>query len=553
MRLSSLLLGGRHYSHLVTTPIYYANAAPHIGHVYTSVIADAEKRFRRLLLNPDAEQEVFLSTGTDEHGMKIQRAAEKEGVAPREFCDRISAKYRAASSLFGIDHDDFVRTSEERHKEVVRRLWNRIAERGHIEKAMYSGWYSVQDETFVKESQIEERVDGAGNVVARVSAESGHVLEWTEEENYVFKLSRFRERIDEWLSGGVVRPSHFRNHLQKLLAQDGEMADLSVSRPSSRQHWGIPVPGDSTQVIYVWLDALANYLTVAGWEEAGEGEGAEARFSKTWPPDVQVIGKDILAFHAVYWPAFLMAADIGPLPRRIQCHSHWMVEGEKMSKSKGNVVCPLEAADRFTAEGLRFFLLRESVPHSDGNFSVSAVVNVLNNELANTLGNLLNRCTGRAINGAQVYPGRGEDEEFYASCSPLATSILLSLESLADKVRPHFEECHHAHGVDEIMEVLRRTNEFVQEEKPWELKKGNSDKDIERLRTVLHVTMESLRVCGILLQPIVPDLSGRLLDKLAVRGSERAWAHARPVGRRSEDVPLSDEHVVLFRKIKIQD
>ena len=225
---------------------------------------------------------------------------------------------------------------------------------------------------------------------------------------------------------------HFRNHLQKLFVE-GEMADLSVSRPSSRQHWGIPVPGDPSQVIYVWLDALANYLTVAGWEE-GEGE---ARFSNAWPPDLQVIGKDILAFHAVYWPAFLLAAGIGPLPRRIQCHSHWMVEGEKMSKSKGNVVCPIETADRYTAEGLRYFLLRESVPHSDGNFSDGALVNVLNNELANTLGNLLNRCTGKVVNEAQVYPGRpGDDdgEEFCARCSPLAKSVLLSLESLADKV-----------------------------------------------------------------------------------------------------------------------
>jgi methionyl-tRNA synthetase len=570
MRVTTCLLRTR-FSHFVTTPIYYVNAPPHIGHVYTSVIADAEKRFRKLTLAKD--ERVFLSTGTDEHGIKIQRAAQEQRVGTKTFCNQVkqideglrilklyskltmqvSARYRSIFSLYGIDHDDYVRTSDARHVDTVKILWNTISDKGHLEKATYAGWYSVQDETFVKESQIDEKRDDNGKVV-KVSTESGHVLEWTEEENYVFKLSRFRQRLKDWLDGGVIRPTHFRsvwnvsykkyvlwdsvlsfrNHLNNLFSSD-EMGDLSVSRPIARQQWGIPVPGDPGQVVYVWLDALANYLTVAGWD------GSDVAF---WPPDVHVIGKDILTFHAVYWPAFLMAAEIDPLPRRIQCHSHWMVGDKKMSKSKGNVVCPVAMADRYTAEGVRYFLLREGVPQHDGNFNESTLVKVLNNELANTLGNLLNRCTSKSVNALQTNPGRPLPQDFDPHCSTQGANLLSTLESLGDRVGEEFENFKHAHGVDHVMEVLRRTNEYVQEEKPWELKKSSP----ERLKVVLHLAMDSLRVCGILLQPIVPNLCTQMLDKLNVK--DRQWKDAKPIKSLSDDVALSNESVVLFRKIK---
>ena len=500
----------------VTTPIFYANAKPHIGHLYTALLADAQVRFQSLRGAP-----AVLSTGTDEHGLKIQRAAERLKVTPQRFVDDLSLDYRRLFERFGVNHSDFVRTTEPRHRATVRAFWNRITHAGLIEKAAHKGWYCVADETFLTDAQIDPD--------SSTSLESGHSVEWTEEENYVFKIGPFKESIKKWLvEENVVYPSIFANSLMNVLESGNELNVLSVSRPRKRLNWGIPVPGDESQVIYVWLDALANYSTTG-----------------FWPADVHLIGKDILKFHAIYWPAFLMAAE-RPLPKKIVVHSHWMVDNRKMSKSTGNVIDPAAVAGEIgSEEGLRFFLLREGVLHSDGNFSRVKLTRILNAELANTLGNLLNRVTSKAVNPDQSFPAfkshllnKYSNEEVRDLCG--------SLEVLRRKVEGHYAEWEYYKGVDLVMDCLRKTNNYLTVEEPWELRKRPDE--AERLDFVLGAAMESLRICGILLQPIIPNLAKQLLDKLSV--NDRMWKHASFPSHIKDDVQLQSTKLALFHKIK---
>ena len=516
----------------LTTPIFYVNAGPHVGHLYTALLADAQRRFQNL-----RGRETFLSTGTDEHGKKVSDAAQKQGgQKPEVYCEHVSQSFRNVFQRCDVQFHDYIRTTEERHQQVVRDLWLKIQGRGFIRKADYEGWYCVSDETFVAESQVQETMQAGKKV--RVSSESGNPVEWANEENYLFDLGHFRKDIKHWLNDGdVVQPKTFRNQLDTFLGEKDGHDSLSVSRCRKRLPWGIPVPGDPTQVVYVWLDALANYLTVSGYP-------ADLSEKGIWPPDVQIVGKDILKFHAFYWPAFLMAADIRPLPRKILCHSHWMVEHKKMSKSKGNVIDPNDLIERFTSDGVRYVLLREGVPSRDGNYSDSKMVNYMNSELANTLGNLLSRCTAKALNESQEFvpfDGRLWDKYTTSKSDDLRDSI----EGLADKVERCYEEFNYYQGVDLIMEVLRDTNLFIQDEKPWELKKTEP----ERLQFVINLSLEALRVCGILLQPIIPAISSTLLNKLAVTSC--SWADAKQCGwnLKKESHPLSKDKVKLFNKI----
>ena len=331
-----------------------------------------------------------------------------------------------------------------------------------------------------------------------------------------------------------------RQFLDTVEESEGSFQELSVSRCSQRLQWGIPVPNDPSQVIYVWLDALANYLTVSGYPNL-EGQGI-------WPPDVQIVGKDILKFHAWYWPAFLMAADIQPLPKQIRCHSHWLVDNKKMSKSRGNVVDPNDLIDRFSCDGVRYVLLREGLAHTDGNYNDAKMVRYANADLANTLGNLLNRCTASAMNASQEFVAFNEsDWNKYATTS--ASDLRDSLDVLADKVEMHFEDFNYYHGLNLVLQAARDTNLFLQTEKPWELKKT----DPERLGYVLNLSFESLRAVGILLQPVVPSIAAKLLNKLAVK--DRSWPDAKKFGWNqsqscNKSHSLSSGNVVLFKKIK---
>ncbi|KAF4104634.1 hypothetical protein G5714_013965 [Onychostoma macrolepis] len=361
----------------ITTPIFYVNASPHIGHVHSAVTADCLHRYK-LLKGYNSR----FATGTDEHGLKIQQAASNAGQEPLSFCTEVSERFKHVFQRCSISYTDYIRTTEPRHRQAVEHFWTVLQSKGFLYKGTYEGWYSTPDESFLTPTQVTDSTDSEGRPI-KVSTESSHKVEWMKEDNYMFRLSDFRAKLLHWLRSNpkVIQPVKFHDLVLRWLEDD--IPDLSVSRQKSRLQWGIPVPGDPEQTIYVWLDALVNYLTVVGFPQ---------NHSQWWTAVHHVVGKDILKFHAIYWPAFLMAAGL-PLPQVIYVHSHWTVEGKKMSKSLGNVINPLDAIEKFSVDGLRYFLLRQGVPDSDCDYYDDKVVKMCNSELADALGGLLNRCT----------------------------------------------------------------------------------------------------------------------------------------------------------------
>ncbi|MEQ2315159.1 Methionine--tRNA ligase, mitochondrial [Ameca splendens] len=496
-------------SFYITTPIFYVNASPHLGHLYSAVIGDCLHRWK-LMQGFDSR----FATGTDEHGLKIQQAAEAAGKDPLTFCTEVSERFRNLFSSCNISFTDYIRTTEQRHRRAVEHFWSVLWNKGLIYKGNYEGWYSTQDESFLMPSQVGEALDPSGKEV-KVSLESGHKVEWMKEENYMFRLSVFRSRLLDWLvkNPGAVQPERFQQAVVQWLQED--LPDLSVSRQRSRLQWGVPVPGDPEQTIYVWLDALVNYLTVVGYPEIHE---------QWWSASHHVIGKDILKFHAIYWPAFLLGVGL-PLPKVIHVHSHWTVEGRKMSKSLGNVVDPVEHSQMFTNDGMRYFLLRQGVPDSDCDYTHDKVIKLLNTELADSLGGLLNRCTAPALNPAQVYPafcsqafprdqrGRAVAEDY---------QMVAAVRSLPTVVEKHYETIQVYKALEAISACVRQTNKFIQRHAPWKLDRRDS-KDRRWLDAIIHVSLECLRIYGTLLQPVVPEISNRLLTRLGVQPHERSW------------------------------
>ncbi|XP_063611184.1 methionine--tRNA ligase, mitochondrial-like [Penaeus indicus] len=521
---------GRYF---VTTPIFYVNAEPHIGHVHSALLADAAQRFQKLQ-NPAIS--TTFSTGTDEHGLKIQQSSMASDCDPLAFCNQVSHKFKALFDLVDIGYTDYIRTVEDRHKIAVGHFFNKLKDNGHIYQGNYSGWYCVSDEAYLTELQVRE-VQLQSGEKQLVSLESGHPVEWNSEDNYMFRLSSFQQDLQYWLNDDQrVQPERYLQQLRGWVSE--ELHDLSVSRPKKRVSWGIPVPGDSKHTIYVWVDALVNYLTVAGYPD-----------QMVWPPDVQVLGKDILRFHGIYWPALLMAAGLDP-PNKLLCHSHWTVEGEKMSKSKGNVVCPKDRVERFTSDGLRYFLLREGTPHSDSSWSDTRAVRLLNAELADSLGNLMNRCTAQSLNPHQQRPPLCPQ---YKENMPLSGQKLVEqLAVLPDLVEKHYTDFNFYRGIDVIMAAVRQANVFVQEERPWELK---NQTDRRRLDSVLRVALEAVCTAGIALQPIVPRLASCLLDATGVPDHQRCWNSLREGFYNVNQDDLSTSYKLgtrtkLFRKIK---
>ncbi|CAH1795590.1 unnamed protein product [Owenia fusiformis] len=492
----------------ITTPIFYVNAAPHIGHMYTAVLADTIHRWQHLL-----GRKSYLYTGTDEHGLKIQQSALRQGVEPLEHCNTVSQTFRDLFTTCGIDHSDFVRTTEPRHRDAVQNFWGVLESGGHIYKGTYEGWYCTNEEAFLAEEQT-HMVD-EGGTVNRVSLESGHPVQWTIEENYLFRLSSFQQPLLELVKKeGFIQPSVFKTIVLGWL--ESGLPDLSVSRQRSRLPWGIQVPGDSAQTIYVWLDALVNYLTVSGYPGN----------STNWPISCHVIGKDILKFHAIYWPAFLIAAKMEP-PKHIFCHSHWTVEDRKMSKSLGNVVDPFDRIQKYTSDGLRYFLLRNGVPHFDCDYSDVKVIACLNDELCNNLGNLLSRSTAPSLNPEQTWaPSDASWEDFLTNLSDEDESLINQLVNLPEVVSSHMDQYNIYKAMDSILRVLRDTNAFFQRRTPWNDRKLGTHETIIRLNNTLHCTYEILHVCGILLQPMVPNLSNSLLSHLGIPSHSRTYQNA---------------------------
>ncbi len=490
-------------SFYITTPIYYVNGAPHIGHAYTSIATDVMARFKRL-----DGYDVFFLTGTDEHGQKVEKAAADAGVDPQTFTDHVSADFRAMTDAMGVSYDDWIRTTEPRHKQSCAELWRRIAANGDIYLGHYEGWYAVRDEAFYDESELSLRPDGT-----RVATASGAPVEWVREPSYFFKLSAFQDRLlklyEEFPE--FVAPSSRRSEVISFVK--GGLRDLSISRTTFS--WGIPVPDAPGHVMYVWLDALNNYVTACGFPDP------EAPRWHYWPADVHVVGKDIIRFHAVYWPAFLMAAGL-PLPKRISSHGWWVVEGEKMSKSLGNVIEPRKLAETYGLDQIRYFLLREKPFGTDGSMSHTAIVSRINVELANDLGNLAQRTLSLvARNCGGVLPARGDITEEDMVLLAAAGSLLEHLRINID--RQTFHE-----GLEEIWKVIRAANGYIDRQAPWALNKT----DKIRMGAVLRVLVDTIRVVATLLQPVMPGSMARMLDQLGVPPEARSFA--------AMAVPLTD-------------
>ncbi|NQW10705.1 MAG: methionine--tRNA ligase [Alphaproteobacteria bacterium] len=478
----------------LTTPIYYVNDVPHIGHAYTTLSCDVLARFKRL----DGYDVMFL-TGTDEHGQKVEKAAEVAGIDPQSFTDQVSQNFRDLADFMNYSHDDFIRTTEPRHVRAVQELWRRLKDNGHIYLGSYAGWYSVRDEAFYGESEL---VEQGGQKIAP----SGAPVEWVEEPSYFFDLSKWQEPLLAFYEAnpGFIAPESRRNEVISFVK--GGLRDLSISRTSFK--WGIPVPDDDAHIMYVWLDALTNYITAAGYPDT---DGIYAKF---WPADLHMVGKDIVRFHAVYWPAFLMGAGLEP-PKRVFAHGWWTNEGQKISKSLGNVIDPIELVNTYGLDPVRYFLLREVPFGNDGDFSHAAMINRMNSELANDLGNLAQRVLSMvAKNGDARVPAPGGFQAADEVLLAAADALLVTMRTAFDIQAFHT-------GLTAVFDVVGAANRYVDEQAPWVLRKT----DPARMATVLYVLAEVIRHVAILLQPVMPDSCAKLLEQLSVGGAERSFDH----------------------------
>jgi methionyl-tRNA synthetase len=479
----------------ISTAISYPNAEPHIGHAYEAIAADALARFKRLDGHP-----VFFMTGVDAHGLKMKQTAVKLGISPEALAEENTLKFKEMLSALHVRYDDFISTREPRHFESVAEIWRRMEKAGDIYLDSYQGWYSVRDEAFYAES---ETALGANGV--RLGPQ-GTPVEWTEEQTYFFRLSKYQKKLLKLYEDnpGFILPAERRNEIVSFVK--GGLQDLSISRTTL--DWGIPVPDAPGHIIYVWVDALTNYITAAGFPKI-----RSKVWKERWPAQVHIIGKDITRFHAVYWPAFLMSAKI-PLPERVFGHGFLYNKGEKMSKSVGNVVAPLDMAAAYGADQVRYFFLREVPFGQDGNFSHEAIVNRVNADLANDLGNLAQRSFSMiAKNSASQIPEPGHFTEADAPLLEAALRLLPICQEAMDRQAIH-------KAIEAIWQVVADANRYFAAQEPWSLKKT----DPVRMGTVLYVTAEVVRRVAILAQPYVPAAAAKFLDQLGVAGEERSFA-----------------------------
>ncbi len=486
---------------MISTAIPYANGAPHIGHAYERIATDAIARYKRL----DGFDTLFV-TGMDEHGLKVQQTAAKAGVTPREFVDRIAAEFEAMGDKLNARADDIVRTTQERHRKSVQAIWEAMQANGDIYLAKYCGWYSVRDEAYYDESELTEAPDGARR------APTGTPVEWMEEESYFFRLSAYGERLLAHYEKhpDFITPEHYRNEIVAFVKRG--LADLSISRTTF--DWGIPVPGDPKHVMYVWVDALTNYITATGFPDLAD----ERR--KYWPCDAHVIGKDITRFHAIYWPAFLMSAG-QPLPKQVVVHGFLFNRGEKMSKSTGNVIGPDDLIAQYGLDPVRYFFLREVSFGQDGSYSHEAIVNRINADLANDLGNLAQRSLSMIARNCE---GRAPD---YGALEDVDRAILDQAYGLAARTHAAMETFALHQALAEIWKVVADANRYFASQEPWTKRKT----DPARMGAVLAVTAELLRVIAIHAQPAMPGSMAALLDLVAQPQDKRSFAHASAAHR----------------------
>ena len=465
----------------ITTPIYYPSAKPHMGHAYSSLIADFFARFKRM-----DDHEVYFLTGTDEHGLKIQRSAEKQNLDPLKFCDEISKIFRELTKILNLTNTDFIRTTEERHKKSVQHLWSQLEKNDDIYLSKYSGWYSVSDEAFYNEDEIEE-LDGK-----KIAISSKSLVEWIEEESYFFRLSKWQKPLLDYYKShpNFISPESRKNEVISFVKSG--LKDLSVSRKTFS--WGIKVPGNDEHVIYVWLDALTNYLSALNYPDVNN-----KLYKDFWPASIHLIGKDILRFHAIYWPAFLLAAKID-LPEKVYGHG-WILSGdEKMSKSRGNILDPIEIINEYGLDPLRYYLIKEVSFGNDGNISRERLEDCNNSDLANNYGNLCQRVTAFAIKNCD---GKIPNKIKFLNEDLL---ILNKYNDNLNKIRTNIDDQNINFYIDYIVNSLFEANKYFNDQEPWK-KKDNP----ERLNTIVYTTLEIVRKVSFLLYPIIPESSLRAL------------------------------------------
>ena len=471
----------------ITTPIYYPSGKPHMGHAYSSIVADIFARFKRL-----ENYNVLFLTGTDEHGQKIQKEAKKNGKEPKIFCDELSETFRSLTKILNLSNDDFIRTTEKRHHKSVIEIWNRLVKSGDIYLDKYSGWYSVSDEAFYDEDEIE---DNNGD---KISKSSGSSVEWVEEESYFFKLSVWSSKLLEFYkkNPNFILPESRKNEVVKFVEKG--LKDLSISRTSFT--WGIPVPKDEKHVIYVWLDALTNYISALNFPN-----NEEKKFKDFWPADVHIIGKDILRFHAVFWPAFLLAAKL-PLPKRVFGHGWILSDDKKMSKSLGNILDPLEIIEKYGIDELRYYLVKEVSLGNDGSISLENLKNCINNDLANNYGNLCQRVFS--------FIKKNCDNKI-----PLSSKLNDTDKKLLNNLKDSLPFLVTLMNNQELNEYIKKVvsfsfdaNKYFNDSEPWAVKK----KDPERMKAILFTIVEQIKNISILLNPIIPNATNKVLAMINI-------------------------------------
>jgi methionyl-tRNA synthetase len=503
-------------SYYITTPIYYVNDMPHIGHIYTTVMADVFARYHRL-----RGRQVRFLTGTDEHGQKIAKSAHAQGIEPIQLADRVVDRYHQLWRDLGISNDDFIRTTEPRHQRGVRKIMDRIAAAGDIYKGEYEGWYSPGEEAFVPDSQVSDGIDTA----------TGYAVERLAEPSYFFRLSAFQDRLLQWYRSNpdCILPRTRYNEVVSFV--ESGLRDLSISRASLS--WGVPFPGDEEHVVYVWLDALTNYISALGF-----GSDDEELYRDYWPADVHLVGKDILRFHCVYWPAFLMSADL-PLPRTVFGHGWWMRDEAKMSKSIGNVVRPDYLMDRFGPDSLRYFLVREMAFGQDSSFSDEAFLERFNADLANALGNTASRTVsmvGRYLDGRVPRP---------SSEGPVpdaAAKAVVAYHRKMEAMEPH-------RALESVWQLLATINGFIQERQPWALAKAGGSARAE-LESTLYAALEGLRITSLLIEPAMPTIAETLRAQLGATGVAADLTEATDWGLLTADAALGDSKP-LFPRVDV--
>jgi methionyl-tRNA synthetase len=471
----------------ITTPIYYPSGKPHMGHAYSSIVADIFARFKRL-----EKYNVLFLTGTDEHGQKIQKEAKKNNKDPKIFCDELSETFRSLTKILNLSNNDFIRTTEKRHHKSVIEIWNRLVDSGDIYLDKYSGWYSVSDEAFYDEDEIE------GNDGKKISKSSGSSVEWVEEESYFFKLSAWTKKLLEFYkkNPNFILPISRKNEVIKFV-QKG-LKDLSISRTSFT--WGIPVPKNKKHVIYVWLDALTNYISALNFPNI-----EDIKYKNFWPADVHIIGKDILRFHAVFWPAFLLAAKL-PLPKRVYGHGWILSDDKKMSKSLGNILDPLEIIDKYGIDQLRYYLVKEVSLGNDGSISLGNLKNCINNDLANNYGNLCQRVF------AFIKKNCGNKIPLSSKLNEADKKLLNNLKNSLPQLISLMNNQELNVYIKTVVNFSFDANKYFNDSEPWALKKKNP----ERMNAILFTIVEQIKNISILLNPIIPNATNKVLTMLDI-------------------------------------